>query len=51
MTLSELQQKITQLGFDAYIVTRNNQFLKQDILEAENRLYQLTGFSGSAGNL
>lgn len=51
MTLSELQQNITQLGFDAYIVTHNNQFLKQDILEAENRLYQLTGFSGSAGNL
>ena len=51
MTLSEFQNLIKEKGYDAYIVTRNNMFLGQDILPEENRLRELTGFSGSAGNL
>lgn len=51
MTLTELQQQLAAQKLDACIITRNNQFLGQDILPEENRLQQLTGFSGSAGNL
>lgn len=51
MTLSEFQHKITAQGMDAYIVTRNNLFLGQDILPEENKIKQLTGFTGSAGTL
>ncbi len=36
---------------DALIVFRNNQFLGQDILDEENRILELTNFSGSAGTL
>ena len=46
MTLSELQQQLISQKLDAYIITRNNQFLGQDILPSENRVYQLSGFSG-----
>lgn len=51
MTLEELQAKLKKRKIDAYIVTRNNMFLGQDVLEEENRLFGLTGFSGSAGTL
>ena len=51
MTLSELQQQLISQKLDAYIITRNNQFLGQDILPSENRIHQLSGFSGSAGTL
>ena len=51
MTLSELQQKLIQKEFDAYIVTRNNVFLGQDVLPEENKILRLTGFTGSAGHL
>lgn len=51
MNLSQLQQQLISQKIDAYIITRNNQFLGQDILPSENRVYQLSGFSGSAGTL
>ena len=51
MTLEELQAKLKKRKIDAYIVTRNNMFLGQDVLEEENQLFGLTGFSGSAGTL
>lgn len=51
MKLNELQSNLSAQKIDALIVSRNNQFLGQDILIEENRLYQLTGFDGSAGNL
>lgn len=50
-TLSELQKHLINNKFDAYIITRNNIFLGQDILEEENKIKQLSGFSGSAGNM
>ena len=50
-TLSSLQQQLIKHKLDAYIITRNNMFLGQDILPQENKVYELSGFSGSAGNL
>lgn len=49
--LTELQKKLTQYKADAYLVTRNNMFLGQDVLPQENKITELTGFTGSAGNL
>ena len=51
MTLSEFQKKLARHGYDAYILTRGNMFLGQDILPEENKIRELTGFSGSAGTL
>ena len=51
ITISELQQQLIANKFDAYIITRNNNFIGQDILEEENKIKELTGFTGSAGNL
>ncbi len=51
MTLSEFQKKLSKHGYDAYILTRGNMFLGQDILPEENKILELTGFSGSAGTL
>jgi len=48
MTIHELQK---QMDSDALIIFRNNQFLGQDILDEENLILSLTGFSGSAGTL
>ncbi|MBE6444766.1 MAG: M24 family metallopeptidase [Alphaproteobacteria bacterium] len=51
MTISELQKQITKNNWNAYIVTRNNMFIGQDVLEEENKIKELCGFSGSAGTL
>ncbi len=51
MTLQELQKNLITQNVDAYIVTRGNMFLGQDILPEENKVEELCGFSGSAGTL
>lgn len=51
MTLAELQKSLIKFNLDAYIVTRNNMFLGQDILPEENKVREFCGFSGSAGNM
>lgn len=51
MTLAEFQKILKKNKIDAYLITRNNMFLGQDILPEENKIMELTGFSGSAGNL
>ncbi len=51
MTLTDLQKQLISHKLDAYIITRNNMFLGQDVLPEENKLTELTGFTGSAGNL
>lgn len=51
MTLTELQTLLKKHNYDVYVVTRNNMFLGQDILPEENKIMELTGFSGSAGQL
>ena len=51
MTIEEVQKKLVSEKIYAYIITRNNMFLGQDILEEENQLFSLTNFNGSAGTL
>ncbi len=51
MNLDEIKQYLTEKNYDAMLITRNNHFLGQDVLETENRILALTGFSGSAGTL
>ncbi len=51
MTLAELQTKIKKSKLNALFVTRNNQFIGQDILDEENIILNLTNFSGSKGTL
>lgn len=50
-TIAEIQKQLISTNFDAYIITRNNLFLGQDILDEENKILELTGFDGSSGNL
>lgn len=51
MNLEELQIKIKKAGLDALYITRNNMFIGQDILDEENNIFELVGFSGSSGEL
>lgn len=51
MTLTDLQQKLKELNIDAYLINHSNMFLHQDILDDENKILELTGFSGSNGLL
>ncbi|MDD4557192.1 MAG: aminopeptidase family protein P [Alphaproteobacteria bacterium] len=51
MTLKELQLNLLKHKLDAYYIPRNTCFLEQDLLDEENLLLQLTGFSGSAGKM
>ncbi len=51
MTLEELQKQIAVHKWDAYVVTRGNMFIGQDVLPEENQVKALSGFSGSAGTL
>lgn len=51
MTLEEFQSILKKHKLDAYIVTRGNMFIGQDLLVEENRIQDLTGFTGSAGTL
>lgn len=51
MTLDDIKKYLKTIKADAYIITRGNMFIGQDILPQENKICELTGFSGSAGNL
>ena len=51
ITIEQIQQHLIKQKADAYIITRNNMFLGQDILPEENKIFELTNFDGSAGNL
>lgn len=51
MTLQELQKKVKKSGLDALYVPMSNMFIGQDLVEEENNVFKLTGFSGSAGEL
>lgn len=51
MKLQDLQKKLPKHKFNALLITRNNRFLGQDILPEENKIMELTGFTGSAGTL
>ncbi len=45
--LSDIQQ--TLLPSQAILLERNNMFLGEDILDSENKILELSGFTGSAG--
>lgn len=51
MTIEDIQNYLKANDFDAYIITRGNMFIGQDVLEEENKIKDLTGFTGSAGNM
>ena len=48
MNLSDLQIRLKKFKLDAFLVSRNNLFIDQDIRDDENLIMQLTGFTGSA---
>ncbi len=50
-TITEIQKYLTNQNIDAYILTRNNMFIGQDVLPSENKILELSGFDGSAGNM
>ena len=45
MTLPEIRSYLKKHKIDAYFLPRNNMFLEEDILEEENLILALTGFS------
>ncbi|MBQ8870102.1 MAG: aminopeptidase P family protein [Alphaproteobacteria bacterium] len=49
MTLATFQQQLKSENIQAFLVTRNNMYIKQDIKDEENMLLHLSGFSGSDG--
>lgn len=51
MTLQQIQQNLKNNRFDAAVITLNNHFPEQDVRDEENKIKELTGFSGSAGML
>lgn len=51
MQLQDLQNTLKQKNIQAYVQTMNNMFLGQDVLKKENKILELTGFSGSAAML
>ncbi|MBP5352383.1 MAG: aminopeptidase P family protein [Alphaproteobacteria bacterium] len=49
MNIQEIRTFLTEHHLQAYVVTHGNRFIGQDIIDGENKLKQLCGFSGSAG--
>lgn len=48
MNLANLQQLLKQKNISAYLLTRNNMFWGEDILPDENKIMEISGFTGSA---
>lgn len=51
MTLEDVREQLRQKQAEAAIITRNNQFIGQDVRNDENLIGALTGFNGSDGLL
>lgn len=49
MELKIFQQQLKSENIEAFLVTRNNMYLNQDVKKEENQLLKLSGFSGSQG--
>ena len=47
--IAGIRQKMQELGLDAYVVPRSDEFQGEYVAPASERLRWLTGFSGSAG--
>lgn len=51
MKLSDLQKHLKQKNLPAYLLTRNNMFWGEDVLPSENKIMELSGFTGSAATM
>ena len=51
VSIQDIRKQLKLQNADAFIITRNNMFLGQDVLPQENKILELCGFDGSAGNL
>ena len=52
MSITDIQKLLSKQNLQALLITRNKSyFVGEDILPQENKILDLTGFSGSAGNL
>ena len=52
MSITDIQKLLSKQNLQALLITRNKPyFVGEDILPQENKILDLTGFSGSAGNL
>ena len=51
MKLSDLQKHLKQKNLPAYLLTRNNMFWGEDVLPSENKVLELSGFTGSAATM
>ena len=49
MDLLAFQQQIKNQNIKAFLVTRKNMYLNQDLKDEENQLMMLSGFTGSQG--
>lgn len=47
MTILSIQKSLKQNKIDARLITLNNHFINEDVLETENQILKLTNFSGS----
>ncbi len=51
MTILSIQKELQKQKIDARLITLNNHFIGQDVLDSENQILKLTNFSGSYGIL
>lgn len=51
MNLISFQQQLKNQNIEAFLVSRKNMYLNQDLKDDENNLFALSGFSGSQGYL
>ena len=51
MNLISLQKQLKKENIEAFLVSRKNMYLNQDLKDGENNLFALSGFSGSSGYL
>ena len=49
MKLQEFQRQLKDQDIEAFLVTKKNMYLNQDVTPEENNLLHLSGFSGSQG--
>ena len=47
MTILSIQKELQKQKIDARLITLNNHFIGQDVLDSENQILKLTNFSGS----
>ena len=51
MTIEDIRHHLKKSNLDAYLITRNNAYLNEDLLDEENLVRHLTSFTGSNATL